>query len=135
MAALWSRSRPITANDAAGWFLHARAGLTEFPACLRFAPDERYVDPGTKPSWMPIMVARVEPCDGAAAQGQRAALHRTYLDGAGGKAEVPSPRKMLGTMPTGALPSCSCTDVSFHRAEPVTAIPTCPAAKHESGLR
>ncbi len=33
---------------------------------------------------------------------KRAALHRTYLDGFGGKADVSSPRKMLGSMPSGA---------------------------------
>ena len=89
-------------DDPAGFYLHARTGLTVFPDCLRFAPDVRYVDVGTKPSWHPVMVALVEPCETARAEGQPNALHRTYLDRFGNKADVPCKRKMLGTMPTGA---------------------------------
>ena len=48
------------------------------------------------------MVAKVDPSDAAVAQGERAALHRTYLDRYSGKAQVAEPRKMLGSMPTGA---------------------------------
>jgi putative DNA primase/helicase len=102
MAALLARARPITMDDPAGLYLQARTGITEFPKCLLFAPDERYADPGTEPSWHPVMLARVEPCDKARAEGQPDALHRTYLDRFGNKADVPSSRKMLGTMPTGA---------------------------------
>jgi putative DNA primase/helicase len=49
-----------------------------------------------------MMVAKVDPSDKADADGERAALHRTYLDQFGGKADVTSPRKMMGSMPTGA---------------------------------
>ena len=48
------------------------------------------------------MIAKVDPSDDAKAQGQKAALHRTYLDTLGNKAEVSTPRKMMGTMPVGA---------------------------------
>ena len=48
------------------------------------------------------MVAKVDPSDAAVAQGERASLHRTYLDRYSGKAQVAEPRKMLGSMPTGA---------------------------------
>ena len=102
MAALRSRSRLITNEDPAGIYLHARCGLTEFPDCLRFAPDERYADVGTTPSWHPVLVALVEPCDTSRTEGQPDALHRTYLDRFGNKADVTSKRKMMGTMPTGA---------------------------------
>ncbi len=34
------------------------------------------------------MVAKVDPSDKAVADGERAALHRTYLDRFGGKADV-----------------------------------------------
>lgn len=101
LKALWSRSRRITLDDAAGRYLNLRTGLTQFPACLRFSPDERYADPGAKPSWHPLLLARFEPADDTGADGQTFALHRTYLDGAGCKADVASPRKMLGTMPEG----------------------------------
>ena len=102
MAALWNRSQPLTPDDHAGRYLHGRTGLTNFPPCLRFSPDERYVDYGCKPTWHPMLVAKVEPSDLAAAEGEWSALHRTYLDGLGGKAAVSSPRKMFGTMPSGA---------------------------------
>lgn len=101
MEALWKRSTPITGDDLAGRYLIER-GITFMPDKVRFAADERYVDPDQRPVWMPVMVAKVEPSDAAAANGERAALHRTYLSQLGGKAEVASPRKMMGTMPIGA---------------------------------
>ncbi len=102
MIGLWKRSRLIELEDPAGKYLHKRLGLTTFPPCLRFAPDERYTEAGLRPAWHPMMVALVEPSDAAKANGDKSALHRTYLDHVGGKADVSSPRKMMGTMPTGA---------------------------------
>ncbi len=101
MAALWGRAKPVTLGDPAGQYLHSRTGLVEFPSVLRFAKDERYSDPGSRPTWHPMMVAKVDPSDAAAASGERAALHRTYLSPHGGKADVKSPRKMMGAMPSG----------------------------------
>lgn len=101
MEALWRRAVPVTGDDLAGRYLMGR-GITSMPDKVRFAADERYVDSGQRPVWMPVMVAKVEPSDAAAANGERAALHRTYLSPLGGKAEVPHARKMMGTMPTGA---------------------------------
>lgn len=98
---VWSRSRPVTLDDVAGRYLNARTGITQFPECLRFSPDERYADPGTKPSWHPLLLARFDPADDGDADEQAFALHRTYLDFAGYKADVASPRKMLGAMPAG----------------------------------
>lgn len=102
MIALWKRSQDVTLDDHAGRYLHNRTGLTSFPPCLRYSPDERYTEPGSRPSWHPAMVAKVDPSDVAVAQGERSALHRTYLDRFGGKANVVDPRKMLGAMPSGA---------------------------------
>lgn len=102
MIALWKRSRPIDCDDPAGRYLTGRTGLTEYPASLRYAPDERYTEPGARASWHPVMLAKVDPSDAAAAEGARAGLHRTYLDAEGRKAEVGSPRKMMGAMPVGA---------------------------------
>ncbi len=100
LEALWSRSRPVTLDDAAGRYLNGRTGITEFPRCLRFSPDERYAGP--RSSFHPALVAKVDPSEAGAAAGETAALHRTYLDPLGGKAAVEAPRKMLGTMPPGA---------------------------------
>jgi putative DNA primase/helicase len=102
IVALWKRSQEITVDDHAGRYLHDRIGLTTFPGCLRYSPDERYTEAGSRASWHPVMVAKVDPSDAAVAQGERAALHRTYLCRYSGKAQVAEPRKMLGTMPAGA---------------------------------
>jgi putative DNA primase/helicase len=102
MIALWSRSSPITLGDHAGQYLHERTRLTTFPSCLRVSPDERYLESGSRPSWHPAMVAKVDPSDAAVALGERAAIHRTYLSTFPTKADVAAPRKMMGAMPSGA---------------------------------
>lgn len=102
MTALWKRAKPITLNDAAGRYLNRRLGLRAFPDALRQVADERYVDGGQRATWHPAMIARVDPSDEARAAGDRAALHRTYLTMEGFKADVSSPRKMMGAMPNGA---------------------------------
>jgi len=102
MIALWRRAKPVTYDDAAGLYLRNRLGNFTLPENVRFVADERYVEAGAKASWHPVMVAKIDPSDGAKAEGQKAALHRTYLDKAGNKAAVSSPRKMMGTMPLGA---------------------------------
>ncbi|MGP2491075.1 DUF7146 domain-containing protein [Mesorhizobium sp. PUT5] len=102
MTALWKRARPITLGDAAGRYLNHRLGLSAFPPALRQVADERYIESGQRPSWHPAMIARVDPSDEARAAGERAALHRTFLTPDGFKADVSSPRKMMGAMPTGA---------------------------------
>lgn len=101
LVAMWGRGEPVTLDNAAGRYLAARTGWTEFPPTLRFSPDERYFEEG-KASWHPVMLARLDPSDTAREAGEQASLHRTFLDGRDGKAEVPSPRKMLGNVPTGA---------------------------------
>lgn len=99
--ALWDRAQLMTVDDLAGRYLEGRTGLTAFPPVLRYVADERYAEVGQRPSFHPALVAKVDPSDEAAEQGERAAIHRTYLSKLGGKAEVAAPRKMLGTMPTG----------------------------------
>ena len=85
-----------------GRYLFQRTGLTSFPPCLRFAPDEKYTEAGQRATWHPMMVAKVDPSDEAARLGERAVLHRTYLSPISGKADVKEPRKMMGAMPSGA---------------------------------
>lgn len=102
MIALWKRAKPVRYDDAAGIYLGKRLGTFSLPDNVRFVADERYVESGAKASWHPAMIAKVDPSDDAKAQGQKAALHRTYLDTLGNKAEVSTPRKMMGTMPVGA---------------------------------
>lgn len=102
MTKLWQRAKPISLADAAGRYLERRVGVKSFPPTLRFVADERYAEAGVRPSWHPAMIARVDPSDVAREAGERAALHRTYLTPDGFKADVPSARKMMGSMPTGA---------------------------------
>jgi putative DNA primase/helicase len=102
MNALWKRAKQITLDDAAGRYLNRRLGLADFPPVLRQVSDERYTEAGQRASWHPAMIARVDPSDEARDGGERAALHRTFLSADGDKAAVGSPRKMLGSMPTGA---------------------------------
>lgn len=104
MIAMWKRGRPISLDDAAGRYLNLRTGLRSFPpsSCLRFSPDERYTEAKARPTWHPTMLALIQPSDAAIASGEKAALHRTYLSPEGGKAEVLSPRKMMGSVPSGA---------------------------------
>ncbi len=107
MIDLWEkRCRPITSDDAAGRYLIKRLGNIQLPqpSCLRLAPDEKYFRDGARPLWFPAMVALVEPSDEAKAAGEKAALHRTFLDRHGAaKADVAPPRKMMpGRIPAGA---------------------------------
>ena len=96
--AMWDRGRQISLNDLAGRYLNARCGLVEFPPTLRFSRNER-CGPGR---FLPAMIAKVSPSDLALHDGERAALHRTFLDPNGGKAKIEAPRKMFGSMPSGA---------------------------------
>ena len=100
MRALWKRSRPITSDDHAGRYLVARTGVVDFPSSLRYSADERYAGPPS--SFHPAMVAKVDPSDIAIVAGAKSALHRTYLGEYATKANVSSPRMMLGSMPSGA---------------------------------
>ena len=60
MRGMWERAQPIDILDAAGRYLNTRTGLTAFPSTLRFAKDERYSEVGQKPSWHPVMLAKVD---------------------------------------------------------------------------
>ena len=97
-----SARKPITLDDHAGRYLQRRIGLTAFPPCLRYAPDERYVRATVRPILAPDDGCQGGPLRRSRGRGERAALHRTYLDRYSGKADVAEPRKMLGSMPTGA---------------------------------
>jgi putative DNA primase/helicase len=88
------------AGRSAGHYLTSRIGISRHPDALRYAPDERYAEAGTKPSWHPAMAAKADPSDEAATRGERAAIQRTYLNEFGEKAAVTTSRKMMGAMLT-----------------------------------
>ena len=91
--ALWNASQPITPDCAVGLYLQRRGlGLTCYPKALRFHAAVPYWD---KPNGhlvklgdYPAMVAAVQGADSTTI-----ALHKTYLQASGHKAEVPSVKK------------------------------------------
>jgi hypothetical protein len=70
--------------------------IRELPISLRYHPTLKHTDTGLL---LPTMVAAVQAPDRSIT-----GIHRTYLRADGtGKAQVPSPRKMLGTISGGAV--------------------------------
>jgi putative DNA primase/helicase len=61
IVALWNRSHEITLDDQAGRYLQDRTGLTTFPRCLRYCPDERYTEAGSRPTWHPLLARSTHP--------------------------------------------------------------------------
>jgi hypothetical protein len=92
---LWRHSRPIE-GTLVETYLRARGITVAVPPSFRFHPSLKHTD--TELSF-PTMVAAVQAPDRSIT-----GLHRTFLraDGAG-KAQVTSPRKMLGSVRSGAV--------------------------------
>lgn len=82
---LWKSSAAVTLADPVGKYLNHRIGLTEFPSCIRCAPE-------------PMMVAMMtDPA------GKPSTLHRTYLTDDGHKANREAVRRMMpGTIAKGS---------------------------------
>lgn len=94
-ARLFSGSTPLTPTDPAGLYM-ARRGLAGFTGCpsLRYRGDCRHQDGGR----LPALVAEVTN-----AAGRHIAVHRTYLDRKGCKADVDPCKMTLGPMWGGAV--------------------------------
>ena len=94
-ARLFNGSTPLTRTDPAGLYM-ARRGLAGFTGCpsLRYRGDCRHQDGGR----LPALVAEVTN-----AAGQPIAVHRTYLDRKGRKADVDPCKMTLGPMWGGAV--------------------------------
>lgn len=91
----WKESRPVAKGDPVWTYLNRRTGIETVSSAIRFHPNLRY-DAGRS---FPAMLALVTMPDGAAST-----MHRTWLDGEGGKAPVDEPKKvMAGTIKTGAI--------------------------------
>jgi hypothetical protein len=95
IAIILSGTQPIT-GTLAETYLRARGLTGALPGDLLFHPDLANYDNNTG---YPAMIAIVRDMDGT-----QQALHRTYLkpDGSG-KADVPKPKKMLGSVAGGAV--------------------------------
>lgn len=91
----WRESKPVTKGDPVWEYLVNRAGITDVPSSIRFHPNLRY---DARQSF-PAMLGVVTMPDGKATT-----MHRTWLDGKGGKAPVDEPKKVMsGTIKTGAI--------------------------------
>lgn len=97
MNRLWRSAKRITMTDPAGLWLARRVGLTEFPDCLRFAPELAYRD-GAEMRRFPAMVAKMTAPDG-----KPTIIHRTYLTARGTRPDGIEQRKMMpGTIARGS---------------------------------
>lgn len=91
---LWQLARPVERGDPVAYYLECRGiELPSFPTCLRTVERCRY--PGEVPQFFSAMLAMFQAPDGKPLQ-----IHRTFLDGNGGKAQVEEPRLLMpGKMP------------------------------------
>jgi len=92
---VYSQSRAVVTGDVVWTYLNHRTGIVDVPNTIRLHPSLRY-DAGQA---YPAMLALVAMPDG-----KPSTMHRTWLDGKGGKAPVDEPKKvMAGTIKTGAI--------------------------------
>lgn len=95
---LWRASRAIRPDDVVGRYLTARCVAPSiFPDDLSCASSVLYLDDGEFLGRFPAMLALVRGSDF-----NPVGVHRTYLGPAGGKADVPAHKKMMGSLPPGA---------------------------------
>lgn len=91
----YTESRPVVHGDVVWTYLNRRTGITCVPSAIRLHPNLRY-EAGRS---FPAMLAVVTMPDGCAST-----MHRTWLDGSGGKAPVDEPKKvMAGSIKTAAI--------------------------------
>ena len=91
---IWRESRAVVVGDPVGAYLLRRTGIDAVPAGIRFHPALAYRHDDGSVTRHPAMVARVQDADG-----NGAAIHRTYLTDDGEKADVPTVKKIVGTLP------------------------------------
>lgn len=88
-------SVPVVSGDAVWTYLNRRTGIEVVPPAIRTHSNLRYDSSRS----FPAMLAIVTMPDG-----KPSTMHRTWLDGQGGKAPVDEPKKvMAGTIKTGAI--------------------------------
>ncbi len=95
--AIWEGSSRIDAENATGRYLASRGLNISDALWLRHGDRVLYLDEdGEFCGRFPAMLAVVRVPKGICA------LHRTFLSPTGDKADVPAPRKILGSLPDGA---------------------------------
>lgn len=99
---LWRHSRPVMSGSPVGRYLRSRGlMLASYPQALRFHVGLPYWERGSDGRPVKLgdycaMVAAIQSPDD-----KLICVHKTYLTGAGHKAQVPNPKKM--TKPSGQL--------------------------------
>ena len=91
---IWGEATPVTAGDPVSKYIEHRCGLIEIPPCIRFHPALSYRHADGSRTTHPAMVTRV-----TGGNGNGVAIHRTYLNHDGDKAELPTVKKIVGTLP------------------------------------
>ncbi len=92
---IWAESLAVVAGDPVHTYLLRRTGIENVPACIRFHPDLPYRADDGAITRHPAMVSKVQDIDG-----KGVAIHRTYLSGSGHKANVPTAKKVVGSLPS-----------------------------------
>lgn len=94
IARLWAQCVPLVPGDPVTLYLKRRgfAGVWPLPRCLRLHRALPYWDGDQRTGDFPAMMAPL-----VAPSGQIVALHRTYLTADGGKADVPTVKKLTST--------------------------------------
>lgn len=96
---LWGESVPVSTGDPVHRYLTNRVGdepvfdprVIRYHSALGYRHEDKHV------TTHPAMLAKVQAPDGSGT-----ALWRTFLTADGAKADVPSPKKGLGSMPDGS---------------------------------
>jgi putative DNA primase/helicase len=97
---VWGEARQMTADDPVPLYLHQRGialPVTDLPTVLRYHPHLVYHHEDGQRTYHPAMLARVDD-----AHGQGVSIHRTYLTSDGYKADVPTPKKLMPSVVSGA---------------------------------
>ena len=94
---IWNESKVVTAGDPVHSYLVRRTDIENVPACIRFHPALPYRHDSGNITRHPAMIAKVQH-----ANGNGVAIHRTYLTTDGSKANVPTVKKVVGSLPAGS---------------------------------
>lgn len=96
--ALWNEGAGIAETTATALHLRNRGlSLDILPRSIRHHDRVMYLEDGEFHGRLPAMLSLIQAPDG-----RPCGVHRTYLTADGRKAPVPSPRKIMGTLPDGS---------------------------------
>lgn len=96
--ALWNEGMGIAETTATALHLVNRGlSLDVVPRSIRHHDRVMYLEDGEFHGRLPAMLSLIQAIDG-----RPCGVHRTYLTSDGRKAALPSPRKIMGTLPDGS---------------------------------